>query len=73
MSKKNSNVILKNNFKSYEELSHIYSAFKKKLDCFKTKSMFINLEYEQLTNEKGDAILQALTEKGEQDFLYLDS
>ena len=39
----------------------------------KTKSMFINLEYEQLKNEKGDAILQALTEKGEQDFLYLGS
>ena len=35
--------------------------------------MFINLEYEQLTNEKGDAILQALTEKGEQDFIYLGS
>ena len=41
MSKKNSNVILKNNFKSYEELSHIYAAFKKKLDCFKTKSFLV--------------------------------
>ena len=30
MSKKNSNVILKNNFKNYEELSRIYSVFKKK-------------------------------------------
>ena len=43
------------------------------LNSGKTKSMFINLEYEQLTNEKGDTILQALTEKGEQDFLYLGS
>ena len=43
------------------------------LNSGKTKSMFINLEYEQLTNEKGDAILQALTEKGEQDFPYLGS
>ena len=43
------------------------------LNSGKTKSMFINLEYEQLTNEKGDAILQALTEKCEQDFLYLGS
>ena len=31
------------------------------LNSGKTKTMFINLEYEQLTNEKGDAILQALT------------
>ena len=29
------------------------------LNSGKTKSMFINLEYEQLKNEKGDAILQA--------------
>ena len=41
MSKKNSNVILKNNFKNYEELSHIYSVFKKKLDSFKKKSFLV--------------------------------
>ena len=43
------------------------------LNSSKTKSMFINLEYEQLKNEAGDIILQALTEKGDQDFLYLGS
>ena len=41
MSKKNSNVILKNNFKNYEELSRIYSVFKKKLDSFKKKSFLV--------------------------------
>ena len=41
MSKKNSNVILKNNFKNYQELSHIYSVFKKKLDSFKKKSFLV--------------------------------
>jgi len=41
MSKKNSNVILKNGFKNYEELSHIYSIFKKKLNSFKKKSFLI--------------------------------
>ena len=41
MSKKNSNVILKSAFKDYEELSHIYSAFKKKLNSFKKKSFLI--------------------------------
>jgi len=41
MSKKNSNVILKNGFKNYEELSHIYSIFKKKLNSFKKKAFLI--------------------------------
>ena len=41
MSKKNSNVILKNGFKNYEELFHIYSIFKKKLNSFKKKSFLI--------------------------------
>ena len=41
MSKKNSNVILKDGFKNYEELSHIYSLFKKKLNSFKKKSFLI--------------------------------
>ena len=41
MSKKNSNVILKNAFKDYQELSHIYSTFKKKLNFFKKKSFLI--------------------------------
>ena len=43
------------------------------LNSSKTKSMFINIEYEELKNEAGDVILQALTEKGDQDFLYLGS
>ena len=41
MSKKNSNVILKNGFKNYEELSHIYSIFRKKLNFFKKKTFLI--------------------------------
>jgi len=41
MSKKNSNVILKDNFKNYEELSHIYSIFRNKLNSFKKKSFLI--------------------------------
>ena len=41
MSKKNSNVILKDCFKNYEELSHIYSSFKKKLNSFKKKTFLI--------------------------------
>ena len=41
MSKKNSNVILKNGFKNYEELSHIYFTFKKKLNSFKKKAFLI--------------------------------
>ena len=41
MSKKNSNVILKNSFKDYEELSHIYYSFKKKLNSFKKKTFLI--------------------------------
>ena len=41
MSKKNSNVILKDCFKNYEELSHIYLSFKKKLNSFKKKFFLI--------------------------------
>jgi len=41
MSKKNSNVILKNGFKNYEEISHIYSIFKKKLSTLKKKTFLI--------------------------------
>ena len=41
MSKKNSNVILKNGFKDYEELSHIYYSFKKQLNSFKKKTFLI--------------------------------
>ena len=41
MSKKNSNVILKNNFKNYEELFYIYSTFKNKLKFFKKKNLLI--------------------------------
>ena len=41
MSKKNSNVILKNRFSNYDELSHIYSSFKKKLNFFRKKTFLI--------------------------------
>ena len=41
MSKKNSNVILKNKFKDYDELSNIYLNFKKKLNLFKKKKFLI--------------------------------
>ncbi len=41
MSRKNLNAILKDGFKNYEELSHIYSVFKKKLNSFKKKSFLI--------------------------------
>ena len=41
MSKKNSNVILKNRFSNYDELSHIYSTFKKKLSFFRKKTFLI--------------------------------
>ncbi len=41
MSKKNSNVILKNRFKNYKELSHTYNIFKKKLNFFKKKKFLI--------------------------------
>ena len=41
MSKKNSNVILKDRFKNYKELSYIYSSFKKKLNSFKKKFFLI--------------------------------
>ena len=41
MSKKNSSVILKNRFNNYEELSHIYSTFEKKLNSYKKKTFLI--------------------------------
>ena len=41
MSKKNSNVILKNTFKNFEEPLHIYSTFKKKLKFLKKKNFLI--------------------------------
>ena len=41
MSKKNSNVILKDCFKNYEELSNIYLSFEKKLNSFKKKTFLI--------------------------------
>jgi tRNA(Ile)-lysidine synthase len=41
MSKKNSNVILKDRFKNYQELFHIYYSFKKKLDTLKKKTFLI--------------------------------
>ena len=43
MSKKNSNVILKNNFENYKELSKIYSSFSKKLKSLKKKTFLIAL------------------------------
>ena len=43
------------------------------LNSGKTKSMFLNIDAEELKNGTGDAILQALTESGDQDFLYLGS
>ena len=43
------------------------------LNSGKTKSMFLNLDAEELKNGTGDAILKALTESGDQDFLYLGS
>ena len=41
MSKKNSNVILKEGFKNYEELSYIYTSFKKKLKSIKNNSFLV--------------------------------
>ena len=41
MSKKNSNVILKNCFKDYTELFYIYSSFKKQLDLSKKKTFLV--------------------------------
>ncbi len=41
MSKKSSNVILKNGFSDYEEISQIYSTFKKKLNSFRKKTFLI--------------------------------
>ena len=43
------------------------------LNSKKTKSMFLNVDMDQLKNEVGEVILQALTESGDQDFLYLGS
>ena len=39
----------------------------------KTKSMFLNVDVEHLKNEVGEVILQAQTERFDQDFLYLGS
>ena len=41
MSKKNSNVILKNSFKNYRELSNIYDIFNKKLNFLKNKIILV--------------------------------
>jgi tRNA(Ile)-lysidine synthase len=41
MSKKNSNVILKNSFKNYGELSNIYDIFNKKLNFLKNKIILV--------------------------------
>ena len=41
MSKKNSNVILKNCFENYQELFYIYLIFKKKLNSLRNKSFVI--------------------------------
>ncbi len=41
MSKKNSNVILKNCFKDYIELSYIYSLFEKKINFLKKKTFLV--------------------------------
>ena len=41
MSKKNSNVILKDGFKDYEKISYVYSLFCKKLNSFKKKSFLV--------------------------------
>ena len=41
MSKKNSNVILKDNFRNYKELFHVYSKFKKQLSSFKKKTFLV--------------------------------
>ena len=43
------------------------------LNSKKTKSMFLNVDMEQLKNEVGEVILQALTDNGDQDFFYLGS
>ena len=43
------------------------------LNSGKTKSMFLNMDAEELKNGAGNAILQALTESEDQDFLYLGS
>ena len=39
----------------------------------KTTSMFLKVDVEQLKNKVGEVMLQALTESGDQDFLYLGS
>jgi len=43
MSKKNSNVILKNGFEGFEDLSKIFRSFKKKINLLKRKSFVISL------------------------------
>ena len=43
------------------------------LNSKKIKSVFLNVDVEQLKNEVGEVILQALTESGDQHFLYLGS
>ena len=41
MSKKDSNVILKNCFRDFSELSYIYSLFKKKIILLKKKTFLV--------------------------------
>ena len=41
MSKKNSNVILKNNFKNFHEISETYLSFENKIEKLKKKSFVI--------------------------------
>ncbi len=41
MSKKNSSVILKNNFKGFKDLTEIYNSFKKKINPFKKKNFLV--------------------------------
>ena len=41
MSKKNSSVILKEEFKDYKDLNHIYSAFSRRMNFFKKKVFLI--------------------------------
>ena len=38
-----------------------------------TKSMFLNVDVEQLKNEVGEVILQPFNKIGDQDFFYLES
>ena len=43
------------------------------LSSMKTNSIFLNVDVEQLKHEVGEVILQASTESGDQDLLYLGS